>query len=154
MPEVLETGGGLKNALPLLGVGPVLTLNSDVVFTGDNPVTQLLAQWDAARMDALMIMIPREQAIGHSGTGDFYCSHDGALTRRGTAQSAPYVFGGVQIIKTEGLHRISEKAFSLNQLWDQMAVNERLFGAIYNGGWVDVGRPDGIAAAEQALADV
>lgn len=152
-PEVLETGGGLKNALPVLGNGPVLTLNSDVIFAGDNPVKALQAAWDPARMDALLTLIPVGNTVEYSGVGDFFLN-GGRIARRGEQAAAPYVYGSVQILKTELLAGVSEDAFSLNVIWDQMIAEGRAFGLPYDGRWVDVGRPEGIAVAEKVLADV
>lgn len=152
-PEVLETGGGLKNALPVLGGDPVLTLNSDVIFAGDNPVTALQEAWDPARMDALLTLVAVENTVEYSGVGDFYLN-EGRIERRGTREAAPFVYGSVQIIKTALLAEAKETAFSLNMVWDQMIAEGRAFGLPYGGRWVDVGRPKGIAVAEKVLADV
>ena len=153
-PEVLETGGGLKNALPVLGEGPVLTLNSDVIFAGHNPVDALQNAWNPDQMDALLTLIPVENTVEYSGVGDFFTDDDGRITRRGSSAAAPFVYGSVQIIKTDLLAEITENAFSLNVIWDQMIAKKRAFGLPYGGAWVDVGRPAGIAVAEQVLEDV
>ncbi|PLS22825.1 nucleotidyltransferase family protein [Neptunicoccus cionae] len=153
-PEILETGGGLKNALPVLGSDPVVVMNSDAVFVGPNPVPELLARWNPDQMDALLTLVPIEQTIAHEGSGDFTLGEDDTLIRRGKNLTAPYVYSGVQILKTDRLAGISETSFSLNLLWNQMIAERRAFGWVYNGKWVDVGRPSGIQAAEKALADV
>jgi MurNAc alpha-1-phosphate uridylyltransferase len=145
--QILETGGGLKAALPLLGADPVLTLNTDAVWTGDNPIKQLLAAWEPAKMDALLLLAPAEKALGHSGKGDFLLAKDGQITRANGA-SAP-IYLGAQILKTQALNSIIEPVFSLNKLWDIAISNRRAYGVIHNGGWCDVGRPEGIALAEQ-----
>lgn len=144
--QILETGGGLKAALPLLGEGPVLTLNTDAVWTGKNPLAQLLAAWNPDKMDALLLLLPAEQALGHNGTGDFLLAPDGRITRANGA-SAP-IYLGAQILKTQALSAISEPVFSLNRLWDAAISQNRAYGLIHQGGWCDVGRPDGIALAE------
>ena len=145
-PEILETGGGLKAALPLLGTDPVLTLNSDAIWQGPNPIEGLLAAWDPTRMDALMMLIPPKQALGYAGQGDFHMAENGRLTRGPGA-----IYGGVQILKTEGLSEIDQNAFSLNLLWDQMLAKGRLFGLTYPGTWCDVGNPDGLKLAEDLI---
>ena len=145
-PEILETGGGLKAALPLLGPDPVLTLNSDAIWQGPNPIEALLAAWDPTRMDALMMLIPPKQALGYAGHGDFHMAENGQLTRGPGA-----IYGGVQILKTEGLAEIDQNAFSLNLLWDQMLAKGRLFGLTYPGAWCDVGNPDGLKLAEDLI---
>jgi len=148
-PAILETGGGLKAALPLLGGNPVLTLNTDAVWTGANPLTQLIAAWDSARMDGLLLLLPAACATGHSGTGDFLIDADGRLTRAKGAAGAVYL--GAQMLRTAGLADITAEVFSLNLLWDRMITDGRLFGLIHDGGWCDVGRPEGIAQAETLL---
>lgn len=145
-PEVLETGGGLRRALPLLGRDTVYTLNSDAVWTGPNPLMTLARVWDPARMDALLLLVPPENAVGHAGKGDFLIDTDGRLNR-----GPGGVYTGVQIIRPTGIDQITEPAFSLNLLWTQFGANQRLFGVWHPGGWCDVGRPEGIALAEAML---
>ena len=91
-PERLETGGGLKRALPLLGAGPVFTLNADMVWSGPNPLAALADAWtgDGARL----CLVPRAAAVGHSGPGDFFLGVDARLARRGAAPAADYVYAG------------------------------------------------------------
>lgn len=148
-PHILETGGGLKRALPLLGESPVLTLNTDAVWTGLNPLSQLLSAWDGDRMDALLLLLPPDRATGHTGHGDFLMAADGRLVRAKGATGPVYL--GAQIIRTEGLADISDEVFSLNLLWDRLIAKGRLYGLIHQGGWCDVGRPEGIALAETLL---
>ena len=150
-PERLETGGGLKRALPLLGPGPVFTLNADMVWTGANPLATLAAAWRPG-MGALLCLVPRAAAIGHGGPGDFFLGANGRLARRGGATSAPYVYAGAEIIDTAALDGFGDAAFSLNPVWDRLIAEGRLFGVVHAGGWVDVGRPEGIALAEAELA--
>ena len=144
--EILETGGGLRKALSRLGAGPVFTLNTDAVWTGDNVITTLKAAWDGERMDALLALITPDQALGHTGAGDFAMAPDGSLTR-----GKGYVYTGAQILVTDGLAGIAEDHFSLNRLWDQMIARGRLYGVVHRGGWCDVGRPSSIALAEGML---
>ena len=145
-PDILETGGGLRAALPMLGQGPVMTMNTDAVWNGPNPLSLLAEAWDPDRMDALLICVPRDRAVGHAGQGDFVLDDRGRLTRGPGA-----VYGGVQIIKTEGLMDIGEEVFSLNLLWDRMLRDGRLYGLCYPGHWCDVGHPAGIALAEKMI---
>lgn len=151
-PVLLETGGGLKAALPLLGPGPVFTLNSDMVWGGPNPLAALRAAWDPARMGALLCLVPREAAHGHAGPGDFHRAPDGRLARRAPAPEAPYVYAGAQILDPAPLAAFPDAIFSLNPLWDRLIGEGRLHGIVHRGLWVDVGRPEGIALAEAELA--
>lgn len=145
---ILETGGGLRKALPLLGDGPVFTLNTDAVWTGANPLAELRAAWDPARMDGLMLLVPSGRATGHAGPGDFDRDADGRL-RRGRS----FVYTGAQIVATGGLAAIPDRVFSLNLLWDRMLADGRLFGVVHDGGWCDVGRPEAIPLAEALLRE-
>lgn len=145
-PQILETGGGLRNALPHLGAGPVITLNTDAIWAGPNPLALLIDAWDPEHMDALLMTVPLDHARGHTGQGDFAADEIGRLSR-----GAGAVYGGVQIIKTDGLARVKDHAFSLNILWDTMLAQGRVFGLLYPGKWCDVGHPDGITLAEHLL---
>jgi MurNAc alpha-1-phosphate uridylyltransferase len=146
---ILDTGGGLRQALPLLGPGPVLTLNTDAVWTGANPLTQLVAAWDPTRMDALLLILPVGDAAGHGGRPDFAWHADGRIDRGGGNET--HVYLGAQILKTAQLADVPERAFSLNRLWDRMIADGRAYGIVHQGGWCDVGTPAGIGVAEDML---
>jgi MurNAc alpha-1-phosphate uridylyltransferase len=150
-PDRLETGGGLRRALPLLGANPVITLNADMVWTGPNPLVALATAWKPGT-GALLSVVPRHAATGHAGPGDFFLAPDGHLFRRGSAKAAPYVYAGAEIIDTAVLDGFDDAVFSLNPVWDALIAEGRLFGVVHGGGWVDVGRPEGIALAEAVLA--
>ncbi|GLK66210.1 nucleotidyltransferase family protein [Paracoccus kondratievae] len=143
---LLETGGGLRKALPLLGPGPVITVNPDVIWTGPNPVRALLDGW-REDMDALLMLVPLAQTRGRQGGGDFSLDPAGRLIRKGDL-----VYGGAQIIRHDRLAEIPDEVFSLNRLWDLMIAEGRAYGLVHPGLWCDVGRPDCIPLAE-ALID-
>lgn len=146
---ILETGGGLKAALPLLGDGPVLTLNSDAVWDGENPLLHLLSHWSAAKMDALLLLAPRARANGHAGTGDFLLGPDGRIAR---AMGAPApIYLGAQLINPAAVATWPETVFSLGRVWDHYIAKGRAFGTVYSGNWCDVGSPAGIELAERML---
>lgn len=147
-PDILETGGGLKNALPELGKDPCFTLNSDAIWRGENPLEMLKAAWDETRMDALLLLVPKENARSHKGNGDFVLAEDGQISR-----GAGLMYSGAQIIRPELTSDIAESAFSLNVVWDDIARRGRLFGLAYTGHWCDVGSPDGIGLAEEMLGN-
>lgn len=142
---LLETGGGLRHALPLLGAGPVMTLNTDAVWHGPNPLAQLAAAWQP-QMEALLLLVPPAQVAGHVGKGDFAIAPDGRLTR-----APAQIYTGAQIMRTDRLGDVPQDAFSLNLIWNEMAQRGGLYGISYDGRWCDVGRPDCIPLAEQML---
>ncbi len=142
-----ETGGGLRHALPLLGGSPVITMNTDAIWRGPNPISIILDAW-TDNMEALLLIVPKEQVSGHLGKGDFTQDQQGGL-HRGPGD----IYTGLQIIRTETLANVKETAFSMNMIWDQMAARGGLFGLQYPGDWCDVGQPSSIPLAE-ALLDV
>lgn len=144
MPEILDTGGGLKAALPLFRESPVFTANSDAVFDGPNPFSVAAADW-GPDMEALLLVVPITRAVGRKGGGDFDLSPEGVLSRGGA-----YVYTGIQIIRTERVAAESARVFSLNAIWNAMP-REGLRGVVYPGRWCDVGHPDGIPLAEAVL---
>lgn len=146
-PRLLETGGGLRKALPLLGEDPVFTLNSDAVWAGDNPLVQLSKHWNPEIMDALLLLIRPQNASGFSGAGDFREPDPCGKIVRGPG----LIYSGAQIMITKDLGAVDDDCFSLNVVWDAMRARNRLFGVVYNGLWCDVGHPAGIAEAEKML---
>ena len=153
-PEILDTGGGLKQALPLLGDGPFFSLNSDAVFAGANPLACLTKAWNPDRMDALQLLVPVEQARAYTRAGDFFLEAEGGTPRRrGSADRAPLIYAGAQIVSPRVFDGSPDGAFSMNILWDRLAARGRLAAVTYPDIWVDVGTPEGLQAAEQALAE-
>ena len=143
--RLLETGGGLKAALPLLGRDPVWTLNSDAAWGGPNPLRALARAW-RPEMEALLLIVPRGRALAHGGAGDFVLDASGRLAR-----GTDHVYTGAQILRTEGLSEVADPVFSLNRLWDRAAQRGGLYGLVHEGHWCDVGRPENLAMAERVL---
>jgi MurNAc alpha-1-phosphate uridylyltransferase len=152
--EVLETGGGVKKALPLLGKAPFITFNSDSIWVeGQQPnLKRLVAAWDPARMDILMLVAPLETSVGYDGRGDFSMDGDGRLRRRKGDETAPFVYAGVAILKPELVDGAPDGPFSANLFYDKAIAKDRLYGLQLDGQWLHVGEPQAIAAAEERLA--
>jgi MurNAc alpha-1-phosphate uridylyltransferase len=153
---LLDTGGGVARAqrAGLLGDGAFAVLNSDAIWTGASPLRRLAGAWAPGRMDALMLLVPRERARGYTRAGDFFLDADGgAPRRRGGAGAASHVFTGAQILAPAALEGVPEGPFSLNIVWDRLLASGRLAAVVHDGAWVDVGTPAGIAEAEAALAE-
>ncbi|SDW97504.1 MurNAc alpha-1-phosphate uridylyltransferase [Celeribacter indicus] len=147
-PELLETGGGLKNALDRFTGEAVFTMNTDAVWKGPRAAEVLAAAWDPTRMDALLLTVPHAHAHGHAGPGDFDIGPEGHLVR-----GRETIYTGLQILRTSTLDDIAERCFSLNTVWERLLETKRIFGAVYPGEWCDVGHPEGIAVAERVLKD-
>lgn len=145
--RILDTGGGLRAALPMLGNDPVITINPDAIWLDDNPIPQLLKAWQKP-MQALLMLAPYERAFGTDHHGDFSLE-DGKIARNG-----PNLYGGAQIIDTTLLDHISSDVFSLNAYWDRIAKIGRLHGIAYPGRWCDIGSPDGLTTAEAMMSNV
>lgn len=151
---LLETGGGVKKALPLLGDEPFFHVNSDSLWSekGASNLAGMAAAWDAERMDMLLLLAEREGSVGFDGAGDFFRDAAGRLARRGKAASAPLVYAGVAIIKPELFADTPDGPFSLNLLFDRCIARGTLFGHLLDGRWLHVGTPEAIPLAEQAYA--
>jgi N-acetyl-alpha-D-muramate 1-phosphate uridylyltransferase len=151
---LLETGGGVKKALPLLGGKPFFHVNSDSLWSenGFSNITAMAEAWNPAQMDMLLLLAEREGSVGFDGAGDFFRDEAGRLTRRGKAASAPFVYAGVAIIKPVLFADTPDGPFSLNLLFDRCIAASTLFGSVLQGQWLHVGTPDAIAPAEAAFA--
>jgi MurNAc alpha-1-phosphate uridylyltransferase len=147
---ILDTGGGLRHALPLLGPGPVATLNPDALFTGPNPLVALGKGWDPARMEVLVLLAPAAD-VRPEGPADFALDDEGHIRRYGVSGGVGYLYLGAQILRPEGLAAIPEPVFSLNRFWDQCIARGTAYGLVYRSGWCDVGTPAGLARAEALL---
>jgi MurNAc alpha-1-phosphate uridylyltransferase len=152
---LLETGGGLVKAAPLIGSDPFLVVNSDNFWVdGPSDALRLLASdWDEDKMDALLLLVPLARAGNHRGSGDFHLDRAGRVRRRGRSKVAPYVFTGIQMVSKRLLRDAPDGPFSTNFLWDRAIADGRCFGSVHHGLWFDVGTPASISATEKALAD-
>lgn len=151
--ELLETGGGLKEARPLLGDDPVFVANIDSVWTDRGDALGDLARlWNADTMDAALLLARREGSIGFEGNGDFFLGGDGRLTFRGDAASAPFAYMGVHITRPGYADGGPDGPFSLSPLWRRSAAEGRLFGCVLDGDWMHVGDPQAVVEAEAKLA--
>lgn len=181
---ILDTGGGVAKALPLLGNAPFLVHNSDSVWCealecglgqgradvvgaveeGDTApasasapasnIDRLIAAWDGEQMDCLLMLAPRETSLGYDGAGDFDLGHDGRLSRRAAGTTAPYVFAGVSIMHPKLFTDLPTGAFSLNLLWNRAIEAGRLYGICATGIWMHVGDPGALELAEAQVASV
>ena len=151
--DLLDTGGGVANALPLLGKDPFLVVNADIVWLdGPIPVLErLAAAWCDESMDALLMMNRTVSAHGYAGSGDYFIDPHGVMRRRDAHNVSPYVFAGVQMLHPRLFAEAPPCPFSLNVLFDKAEIDKRLFGIVHDGEWFHVGTPDALKTADDRL---
>ena len=150
---LLGTGGGIKKALPRLGAAPFFLINADTIWIdGVKPNLARLAEaFDAASMDALLLLAPAAGSIGYAGRGDFAMTPDGKLHKRGEREVVPFVYAGAAILSPALFAGAPEGEFPLTALFTRAAEQGRLRGLRLEGLWMHVGTPEAIPAAESAI---
>jgi MurNAc alpha-1-phosphate uridylyltransferase len=152
--ELLDTGGGVTRALPLIKDDTFLVLASDI-FWIDGPVdaiSLLASRWDDTKMDALLLLVPLARAFSHRGAGDFHMDAMGTISRRRPGKLAPFVYASVQIVSRRLFKDAPDGPFSTNLLWDRAIAAGRAFGVVHQGVWSEVGTPEAIGETEALLA--
>lgn len=151
--ELLNTGGSLVKARPLLGGGPFFVANSDMIWRDwlGNAMHRLAQRWDENEMDALLLLQSCTSAVGYAGLGDFTADAAGRLAWRDQRSVAPFVFTGLQILHPRLLADCPAGPFPMRRLWDKALEAGRFFGIRHDGDWMEVGTPDQLATAEAAL---
>ncbi len=150
---LLETGGGVRQALPWLGDGPFVVANGDGVWLdGPRPaLARLAAAFDPAAMDGLLLLMRSAQLEGEVGRGDFLLDPLGRLRRPQERELAPYVFTGVQVLAPRLFAAAPDGAFSLNLLYDRAIEAGRLFALVHDGVWFHLSTPEDLERAEAAM---
>jgi len=153
--ELLDTGGGVVKALPLLGTEPFFHVNSDTIWIeGVTPnLARLAAMFEPKRMDGLLLMAATATSIGYDGRGDFSMGPDGRLGWRGEREVVPFVYAGAAILSPTLFADAPQGAFSLNRLFEHAIEAGRLYGSRLEGTWMHVGTPAAVAAAEAAIME-
>ena len=150
--KLLDSGGGVKKALPHLGKDSFFILNADAIWLeGAEPsLNRLRAHWNPETMDVLLLLASSSDATGWSGRGDFMMAADGHLRRPEKVENTPHVYAGAGIWKRE-LFKDRAEIFSLNKIFDEAIQRHRLHGLTLNSLWMHVGTPEAIPEAEAAL---
>lgn len=152
-PQLLETGGGVANALPSLG-DMFFVVNADVFWLdGKEPALERLARaFDPDRMDAVLLLQRTVSAVGYDGSGDYLLDPAGSPRRRHEREIAPFLFAGVQLLHRRLFDRWTERAFSLVRLFDRAEGAGRLHAIVHDGEWYHIGTPAGLVATRERLA--
>ena len=151
--QLLETGGGMVRAMPLLAADPFFCINSDNLWV-DGPQDvfhQLSDAWKPDTMDALLLVVPHARAANNKGKGDFHMDANGRLTLRRSGRVAPFIYSGIQLVSQRLLRGAPEGPFGTMVLWQRAMEEGRLYGVSHLGLWYEVGSPDAIAPTEEAL---
>jgi MurNAc alpha-1-phosphate uridylyltransferase len=149
---LLDTGGGIAKALPLLGEKPFFLVNSDSLWLEKNSnLARLAHAFDPARMDALLLLARAENTVGYEGRGDFYLEHGGRLRRREADENAPFTYAGGALLSAALFRDAPEGAFPLLSLFDRAQTKGRLCGLELEGCFLHVGTPGAIPLAEAAI---
>ena len=158
-PELLDTGGGIRKALPLLGDDPFLTVNSDAVWLDDvKPLLKpFMAAFDATKHDVLLSVVPTTETKDFQPLGDFkfvkrQSQKVGQLTRTGERENWNVVFAGLSICKPGLFMNIPLAKFSQNIIWTELAEAKRLYGWCYTGRWREIGSHRGLELARALVA--
>ena len=148
-----DTGGGLVQALPMIGADPFYCINADNWWTdgAENALVRLAEAWDDATMDVLMLVTPHARAGNTQGTGDFDMDDAGRLSREGDPRPRPYVWTGIQLLSKRLIIDPPSDVFSTNVFWNRAIGEGRCYGLVHDGLWFDVGYPAAITATEAVL---
>jgi MurNAc alpha-1-phosphate uridylyltransferase len=152
--EILETGGGIKQALPLLGADPFFVVNAKIIWLNgkEDALIRLADAWDDARMDSLLLLQPTATAIGYGGPGDFLMDPEGRLIRRPEWGVAPFLYSGIYICHPRLFDDSPDGAYSVNILWDRAIEAGRLYGIRHDGEWYHVSTPQQLGEVERELS--
>ena len=152
--DALETGGGVKKALPLLGTAPFFVLNADPLWTEETSSLQRMAEaFDEKNTDILLLLWPVEHIYGHDGCGDYFMENGRPRRKKTEETKAPFVYAGAQILNPRIFDQAPDGKFSLNLLYNTAEKEGRLAAVIGDGDWYHVGTPEALALAEQRLKD-
>lgn len=153
--DLLETGGGVANALPLLGPEPFPVVNGDAYWLdGPTPaLRRMFAAFDPGAMDALLLLVRTAHVDGEAGRGDFLLDPLGRARRPKEREVAPYLYAGVQVLHPRLFDAAPAgvAAYSLNRLYDAAISENRLYGLVHDGAWFHLSTPADLDRAEARL---
>jgi MurNAc alpha-1-phosphate uridylyltransferase len=152
--QLMETGGGVRLARPLLGDDPIVVCNIDSVWeeTHGSAITRLAYSYDRNAAGAKLMLAAMGECLGFDGAGDFFMDESGVLTFREQMPRAPWAYMGAQIIDPRIVDDEPVEPFGFMRIWRKLQAEGRLHGAPLGGYWMHVGDPEARAQAEARLA--
>ena len=151
---LLETGGGVKAALDLLGPAPFFVVNGDAFWLdGPRPaLDRLAAAFDPVEVDAVLLVHRTFEVRAEVGMGDFAVDQWGGVRRRREREVVPYIYAGLQLIAPALLDGTPDGAFSMNLAWDNALAAGRLRAVVHDGLWFHLSTPADLSEAESILS--
>ena len=151
--ELLDTGGGIVKALSYFNGEPFFVLNADIWWVdGDHPsLSELTKMWDSEKMDGLLLLVPKEKAIGYEGPGDYFLNSDDTIQHRGEQNTAPYIFSGIRILHPRMLRDQKIHRFSIVPSFHKAEEEGRLFGMVFEGDWGDIGTLESLKKIQKVV---
>ncbi len=148
---LLETGGGIMKALPYFEGEPFFVLNADIWWRDahQSGLSHLNQFWHSSTMDALLLLVPIEKALGYAGVGDYFLTPEGHAHYRKHKPAAPYIFSGIRVIHPRLLADQQVHPFSIVPLFHKAEEQNRLFGVVYDGDWGDIGTLESLKAIRE-----
>lgn len=153
--EIQETGGGVRDALDKIGAEPFFVTSSDAIwFDGTEPAARRMQKaWNPEAMDALLLLVPVTDSYGYDGPGDYYLEPDQRAVHRGDRLVAPYLFGGLQILKPDLFKDAPDGPFPLRKIYNKVQETGRLYGVTHDGEWYHIGTPESLHEVEEVIAE-
>jgi MurNAc alpha-1-phosphate uridylyltransferase len=150
--ELLDTGGGVRNALGYLGADPFFVINGDAFWlNGPVPALRRLAQACTDDVDVVLLVHRTFQVHAETGLGDFAVNQIGEPRRRREKEIVPYIFAGVSLMRPGLLEGMAPGPFSMNLVWDRAMEAGRIRAVVHDGIWFHLSTPADLAEAEGVL---
>jgi len=150
---LLDTGGGIKNALKLFDES-FFVLSGDGLWTNGpsgDILKNMAAKWDENSMDVLILLQPVSSFTLTKGVGDYDISSDGRATRS-HGKTGAYMFTSMRINHPRIFRGTPDGAFSYLTLLDAAEKSGRLHAMIHDGEWHHISTPQDLEAVDAAFS--
>lgn len=154
-PDLLDTGGGVQNAVTQLGRGdaPIVMINGDAFWVdaaSERTLDAMMAQWDGDTMDMLLLLQPVGRMALTEGRGDYRMDAQGRPQRLAD-RSGDLMFAGVRIFHPRILKDRAPGKYSFLELMDAVEKDGRLAGTVHKGDWHHLSTPQDVTSVNAAL---